>query len=77
MFSTEANMETTESCVENGKLEENCDTAEQQYDANKQNLSSHEELDDKSINFEAHFNGNGLGSDDDYDENDDRSFDHR
>lgn len=70
-------METTENCVENGKLEENCDTVEQQYEAKKQNLLSHEEIDGKSIDFEAHFNGNGLCLDEDYDENDDESFENR
>lgn len=70
-------METTENGVENGSCEEICDAAEQQYESEEQNLASNNEIDDKSIDFEAHFNGNGLCSDDEYDENDDRSFENR
>lgn len=68
-------MEALENCVENGKCIENADLVEHQYDAKEQILlESYNDLDNKSFDFEAHFNGNGPCSGDDYDENDDGSF---
>jgi hypothetical protein len=63
-------MENEEKCVENGKSEMNGDAIEQQYDGG--NIMEHDEIDNNVFDFEAHFNGNELGSGDEYD--DDRSF---
>lgn len=68
-------MEAPENCVENGKPEDNYDPMEQQYETKKQNLMNHEEVENKSFDFEAHFIGNGVGSSDEYD--DERSVENR
>lgn len=75
-------MESVEKCeengVENGKCEEICDTTDQQYEAKQENLlTNYDEMDNKVFDFEAHFNGNGLCSGDEYDDDDDGSLEHR
>jgi hypothetical protein len=59
-------MEMIENCVENGKSEVNGDVMEQQYVAQKDNLlmGHDDEMDNKSFDFEANFNGNGEENDD-------------
>lgn len=74
-------MEALENCEENRNCNENCDSmeiaVEQQYDGKKRSLlNGYNDFDNKSLDFEAHFNGNGLCSDD-YDENDDGNFENR
>lgn len=63
-------MENVEKCVENGKCEVNGDTTKQQYEV--ENMMEHDGVDNNVFDFEAHFNGNEMGSGDEYD--DDRSF---
>lgn len=72
-------METSENCVENGKLSLNGGMMEfavgHQYDTMKQSLlNGYDNMADKTFGFEANFNGNGSGSGDEYDENDDGTF---
>lgn len=62
-------MEAPENCVENGKIEESSDTADQQYETQKRNLLlGFDEADKQGFDFESHFNGNGLRPDDDFDD---------
>lgn len=74
-------MESAENCVMNGKYENGDDTMEQQYEEEKPNhLNGHDDMDDmdnKVIDFEAHFDGNDLHSGNEYDENDDESLENR
>jgi hypothetical protein len=60
-------MENVEKCVENG----NCEVNGEQYEV--ENIMEHDAIDNKVFDFEAHFDGNELGSGDEYDD-DDRSF---
>jgi hypothetical protein len=71
-------METTKYCVESVEKEQDGDTTEQQYEESNKNLvNGCYESDNKVFDFEAHFNGNGLCSADEYDDNDDGSLENR
>lgn len=61
-------MENEEKCVENGKSD---DTMEQQSEV--QNIMEHDELDNNVFDFDSHFDGNELGSGDEFDDTE-RSF---
>ena len=71
-------MEAPENCVQNGQCSENEGTMElavqQKCDDKKQNLLKSIDDDKKTFEFEADFNGNGSCYGDEYDENDDRSY---
>lgn len=48
---------------------------EQHYEVSKPNvMMDYDEMDNKVFDFEAHFNGNGLCSGDEYSEQDDGSY---
>lgn len=65
-------MENLKNCVENGV------DKEQQYEVSKPNeMMDYDEMDNKVFDFEAHFNGNGLCSGDEYSEQDDGSLENR
>lgn len=66
-------MEVMENSLKNGKCDENCDKVEQQSDERPQSLfMGYDEAD-----FEARFNGSGMCSRDEYDENGDETFSNR
>lgn len=66
-------MEVVDNSLKSENFDENCDTMEQQSDEKSQNLlMGYDEAD-----FEAHFNGNGTCSGEEYDENDDETFSNR
>lgn len=61
-------METVKNYVENEKLEENSHPMEQQ-------IFDYDDVDRKEFDFDAHFNGDVVGSGDEFD--DDKSFENR
>lgn len=65
----EESVEMMENGLANGKCDDENSLTEQQYEAEKGGLAfSYDEMDNRSVDFEAHFNGNGPYSGDEYDE---------
>jgi hypothetical protein len=64
----EESVVTMENGLANGKCDDEREQEEQQYEMEPAGLAfSYDEMDNKTFDFDAHSNGNDMGSGDEYD----------